>query len=246
MMRRIALVVALAPLAAQAAPLPPDYVAFKFAAAKPDSAARSAPMVDENKYDVLLCDTPPATAGSLPGRTVDFATLAMHQVRLRRDLVTLGYPVDVVDSELARSESELLLQIEARPNAGLSTDSEEHSRRRLAGRLNAVRVARRLDVPVIITVGGCGAAEEPVTFRLQPRGQAFVIPAFFFAACRARGVDPYDRRSCTGWGEVLDGRQAYLSGDYVYAANWPGGRTRRGTVRIEGETPPPVVLRPAG
>lgn len=232
-----------------AAQLPATYQAYRTAAPEYISSQRllrsDAELRREPYYDLLQCLEPPSTAAPLSRVAAEESLLAIVQSVMRVNLKRLGYPAALVDREVNAWERAQLAAIAA----NTSDNVKAASTHALARRLNAYRLANTPQLAEIIDDGGCGGGEMPITFDMQPNGRAFIIPRFYFLACRAGRVDPYDRDRCQGWGEVFDGREMFLWGDYIYTAMWSGGLARRGTLRIEGngdEEQPPIVLRPGG
>lgn len=160
-----------------------------------------------------------------------------------RRLAELGYPSAIVEQEVGRWETATLAIIMRSEDPDIYAQS--------AGLAGASEHWRKANAPrsrPVIAEGGCGAAEGPVRFELRPTGSLAVIPRFYFAACQAGGIDPYDRRRCLGWGEAAIDRDVYLSGNYAYDATWPDGRRRRGDVRIDAgedeKAGSPIIVTP--
>ena len=88
-------------------------------------------------------------------------------------------------------------------------------------------------LPPVVVQGGCGAGETAVLLRTSPaRATVWLITQFSFDVCKAKGLDPWDRGACGRWGEVALERKTYLSGSYVYQAQWVGGVKTRGQTSV--------------
>lgn len=198
---------------------------------------------DREPYDVIHCLAAPAAVGDQPGVTSLMAVLAIEAAVTRADLQTLGYPKAVIEDEVSRWESATLAIIMRNEDADIYSRSAT-----LARGLETWRKSHAPRLRPLVAEGGCGAGEGPVRFDLRPKGRLALIPRFYFAACQADGIDPYDRRRCQGWGEVAMDRDIYLSGNYAYAASWADGRSRRGDLRIDPgddeEAGPPIIVTP--
>lgn len=65
--------------------------------------------------------------------------------------------------------------------------------------------------------GGCGDGGAETAFKTSPpNGRIFMITAFDYALCSARGIDPTDMISCEAWTEVHAGQYFLASGKYKY------------------------------
>ena len=77
------------------------------------------------------------------------------------------------------------------------------------------------------------------------RAVVWFITQFSFEVCKAKGLDPWSLDACGRWGEMALGRKTYLSGTYVYQAQWAGGAKARGQTSVQpgdDDTGPPVVV----
>ncbi len=224
-----------------------SYASFREAAASYVTAEKllidAKAAADREPYDVIHCLAAPATVGDQPGATSLMAALAIEAAVTRADLRTLGYPQALIESEVGRWETATLAIITRTKEADIYAQSKT-----LAQGLETWRKSHAPRLRPLVAEGGCGAGESPVRFDLRPRGRLELIPRFYFAACQAGGIDPYDRRRCQGWGEVALDRNVYLSGNYAYAASWADGRSRRGVLRIdpgdEEKAGPPIIVTP--
>lgn len=161
---------------------------------------------------------------------------------LRRSLRLIGYSPAVIDGPLAEYASEAVRATDA--------DSGQEGYARLAAALDRKRATLQPDLPPIRAEGGCGAAETPIIVKSRPTGgRVWLITKFAFDLCRARRLDAWDRIACDRWSEVGPDRAVQLSGNYVYQAEWPGGRRARGTRRIDpvageddGDTPQIITV----
>lgn len=211
------------------------------------------PVVDGN-YDV---------AG---GAQQAAAQRAIDAAILRRDLITLGYPAEVVKPLLdqwardAATEAGLPEEEQAKRSEaalqGTTRDAFNHNDIGFGGGVAEVRLIKALrawrdahpGVPdVSYSAGECGAGEEPMRFMMEPRGRLYLIPAFYATACEKGGIDPFDLKRCRPWTEIPMGSSVELSGDYAFLAVFDDGRTKRGRgVRLDGqeEGEPPIVVRP--
>ncbi len=82
--------------------------------------------------------------------------------------------------------------------------------------------------PEIMTREGCGAGETEVVIRTEPVGaKVAYITEFKHMLCEVRNLDPYDSTACSGWIDAVKDVE-YLSGKYVYVANWPDGKSTSG------------------
>jgi hypothetical protein len=220
---------------------------------------------DDIDYGLTLDDTgsnAPAYRASWPARTIR----AIDGALLRRDLRILGYPGDLVDAAVvefsrggeAPEPGPEIQSAAARDPEWVAYTSELGDSPWGAGtptgrfllRLWRYRRDQAPDLVLIRSGGDCGAGEMPIRFDIEPDGgRAFFITAFDLRVCRLSGGDPYDRRRCSRWREVLEGRDTWLSGRYAYAVEWPDGRSRRGELPIEpvynaaAPEPPSIVLR---
>ena len=186
--------------------------------------------------------------------------LALRVASLSADLARAGYAADVYRRPVAHYEHEMLAAIAAMELRGGNefedtaqnalADREQALLKQAASEIDAARAVRQPNLPPVRAEGGCGASEEPFLIHTAPTGgRVWLATKFAFDVCRARRLDPWDRQACR-WKEVDPENEAYLSGTYVYQAEWPGGAKGRGTRTLDGkgvnddEKPTIVTVRP--
>ncbi|MBA3811561.1 MAG: hypothetical protein H0X27_07965 [Caulobacteraceae bacterium] len=236
---------------------PPDYAAFKAAAAEFAKGETHLIQVDgepgeARHFDLMDCAEADRVKEPAGQAASPLETLARRVALLQRSLLTAGYPPELFETALRDYERRELAYWAAAAPTELEVPDQSGDRyaralTRLASDIEAARQTRRPDLPAIIVEGGCGAAESPAVIRSDPPGgRVWVITKFAFDVCKASRRDPWDRETCARWSEMDPGRPAELSGNYAYQARWPDGSTGRGTRRIEqapGDTPAVYLVR---
>ena len=105
------------------------------------------------------------------------------------------------------------------------------------GLANAIEERRKRLEPGAIPTGpggGCGAGEQPYLVKTDPPGgRVWLTTKFSFDLCRAKRLDQWDLKSCR-WTELAPDDVEYLSGRYVYQAQWGGGQSKRGIRMFDG------------
>lgn len=224
-------------IAPSPAPTPPPTAtppADALAQAAADYAAGEKPLVlaegmegqPARYFDVIDCNEEMRGAEPGEGPAHPDEVIARRVALLRRSLQLLGYSPAVIEEPLATYAAEAVHETDL--------ESRQPDYQHLAAALEAKRAALQPDLPPIRAEGGCGAAETPILVRTRPAGgRVWLITKFAFALCRARHLDPFDRMACDRWREVGPDRPVQLSGNYVYQAQWPGGKSARGEQPID-------------
>lgn len=222
------------PQAVAAGELPP--AAFDIFDCSEDYASQEVVEIDRNE----------AEAEALARR------VALLEKRMRQE----GYRPEIYKAPLLAYEKAVLALLGDAPAPAFGDDAysawEENLHRpfaALAERIEKKRAELQPDEVPIIQQGGCGASEA--AFRITPQpddGRVWMITQFAFDVCRVRRRDPWSLATCR-WAEVRPERPAYLSGNYVYQAKWPGGAAGRGKVNLDGSfdedgEPDTVAVRP--
>lgn len=176
-----------------------------------------------------------------PSKGIDLALIALRVVELEQYLYLTGLPKDALGTELRGFEVALL------PFAGKANLDQQFKvkAKRLVRSLNTIssRGKGTKKIRFVEQEGECGAGEVSVKIKTQPTGGSiYMIPTFFFKACSLQGVDPYDRRLCGGWLDVVSST-SMLSGSYNYLVQWRDGSSKKGTFscREACKTATPVV-----
>ncbi|WP_309606227.1 hypothetical protein [Phenylobacterium sp.] len=245
--------IALAATTAASAPSadPADYRAAR-TAARALSRTTQANFTDSEAhpgrkvFDLEFCtERDPEVGGATEGRTMALEDLALKVSEMEAGLTRGGYSAAVFAGPLRLYEQQALARIAARTahprrrgsDDPWATDADDAAQEAsLASMGRAVEAARaRLQprLPPVVVQGGCGAGETAVLLRASPaRATVWLITQFSFDVCKAKGLDPWDRGACGRWGEVALDRKTYLSGSYVYQAQWAGGVKTRGQTSV--------------
>lgn len=186
-------------------------------------------------FEVIDCNEGARSVEVAEPDETDAALFALAQrvVLLERALKRDGYSDAVAQSLRDYEQRELARLIEGRAPApgdfseaarGFAEDPEGRELYRFAEAAEARRARLQPDAPPILAEGGCGAGETPYFIRTLPaNGRAWLITEFYFQLCRRRGLDPWNREDCSGWGETIPTEERYLAGRYRYQARWPDG-----------------------
>lgn len=184
--------------------------------------------------DIVNCNADEPDPDLVPAGQMVLARLALQIARIEDELSRAGYRRDIFDQPLAAYEQERLIAITAARDRHATSpeaaedDWENGPVARLAGALEARRARLQPRLPPIVAEGGCGAGEVMYRIRTLPgNGRVWLINAFAFHVCRARGADPWRIDDCR-WTEADLDRAAPLSGRYMYRVRWPDGAERRG------------------
>jgi hypothetical protein len=226
---------------------------------------------DGARYDILGCGGFFITPEESDEATQRYGNTALEIARMRRDLVTIGYPADVYAAPLATYERHLVEQAKRRtpdqvlmalgigpdeiydalPEAEDEAEVGEPPEAALARTIEANRARMARHLPGVIADGGCGdAPPAPVILRTEPPGgEVLLISAFAFKVCTRKLPNPWDRFTCR-WKEVETGKPAEIRGRTVYQIRWPDGAARRGIREFElnynDNTPTTVTFRKTG
>lgn len=246
-------VIALAATTAVSAPGvdPADYVAAR-TAARALSRTTQANFTDSEihpgrkVFDLEFCSERDVEVGSATeGRATALEDLALKVSEIEAGLTRGGYSAAVFAGPLRLYEQQGLARIASRAahprrrgadDPWLTDADAEALEANLSSMGRAVEAGRaRLQprLPPVVVQGGCGAGETAVLLRTSPaRATVWLITQFSFEVCKAKGLDPWDRGACGRWGEVALERKTYLSGAYVYQAQWGGGVKTRGQTSV--------------
>jgi hypothetical protein len=205
----------------------------------------------EAPYDVITCVSGSDFIGTwLPDtdRLHALADLAGRIVILRNDLRKIGYPEQVWRPILiAFEESQLKLITEG---LGFSNDWEQRPtyknevafEERLVLTLNDYHRNQNSQLPEAIREGGCGAGEISIKIRVSPPdGEVLFVPKLLYRYCAAQGVNADDPQACAYWNRAADSTLYDVSGSYQYAAHWPDGASKRGSVDFSKYHPDQIV-----
>lgn len=206
-------------------------------------------------YDVRGCGGYAIVPADADKATLRYGDTALEIARIRRDLMTVGYPAAVfaeplavyerrlVEQATARSEKEVLMRLGigpeeiydplANPDPPPLADEAEPGAEpdeALAAAIEANRRRLAPKLPAVVAEGGCGdAPPAPVIVRTEPPGaNVMLISAFAFKVCTRKLANPWDRFACR-WTEVETGKPTEIRGRSVYQIRWPDGTERRGT-----------------
>jgi hypothetical protein len=251
--------------AAGASAYPADYVAARTAARA--LMRKTQPNFTDSEthkglriFDVEYCTERDEEVGPEPTwRAMAVEDLALKVSEIEAGLTNGGYSETVFGPPLQQYERRELARIAARavhpPKRNSSGDdpaeeayeqAQDASLAALARGVEAGRLSRQPWLKPVVSQGGCGAAEAPVVLRSDPaRAVVWFITQFSFEVCKAKGLDPWNLDACGRWGEMALGRKTYLSGTYVYQAQWAGGARTRGQTSVQpgdDDTGPPVVV----
>ena len=251
--RGACLAIALAATSAVSAPSadPADYVAAR-TAARAASRATQANFTDSEVhpgrkvFDLEFCSERDVEVGAeLDGRATAMEDLALKVSEIEAGLTRGGYAAAVFAGPLRRYEQQALARIAVRAahprqhgrGDPWSTDPDDAARdadlTAMGRAVDAARARLQPRLPPVVVQGGCGAGETAVLLRADPaRATVWLITQFSFEVCKAKGLDPWDRGACGRWGEVALERKTYLSGSYVYQAQWGGGVKTRGQTSV--------------
>jgi hypothetical protein len=212
-------------------------------------------------YDMIDCDPLYDVPDGVDEETAERMQLALEVAKYRRELATIGYPLEVYDQPLLDYErwvltgavprwGERFAALAARypdgPPEGFyaqdRSDEEIAEMESLSyGMLGALRgelETRRQRLSPrsarIVVEGGCGAGESEFEIRLVPaNGELWLINAFAFRVCERKVADPWNHRACS-WSQYGAGDTTFASGRYMYEARWPNGTVQRGAKVLEG------------
>jgi hypothetical protein len=192
------------------------------------------------------------------GRAGSVETLARRIAFLELNFAAAGYRREVYKAPLAAYEDWSLAAIvqgeEPLGNGdapGLSGPAHEQAQLRFATQVEANRSKLQPTLPRVVVEGGCGAGGTSYLIKTQPAGgRVWLVTRFGFNACRAMGLEPWDREKCNRWYEADPDQPMSLSGTYVYQASWRNGARGRGEKRLESteadpEKMPVVTIRPS-
>ena len=189
---------------------------------------------DADSFDVYDCSfgSRAREAGAEAGGKPGLQEAALGFAEMESSLRKAGYSEAVTRDPLAAFEAELLAQAGSAPSSGGDSngaDAVSATFGVLAGRLEANRSRLQPEAPPIVSEGGCGAGEVATRFVASPpNGRIWLASKFSYNVCRVQGLDPWDRGRCQRWTEANQDQADFLSGRYVYQAEWPDGHVERG------------------
>jgi hypothetical protein len=236
-----------------AAPKEPDYYPAGYSEMKAAAAIfakENFGMPGEGVHAIEDCQEPFENEEIDPAgdrKTLELEALARRVAKQEHFLSQL-YPSEVYEQPLSdyeRAALELALEMPPPPDysdpnraENPAYDEWESKGWKLKERLaNAIEERRRRLAPkarATIVGGECGAGEQPFIVKTNPAdGRVWLTTKFSFDLCRARKLDPWNVEACR-WTELSPEKESYLSGRYVYLAQWPGGGQRRGVRAFDG------------
>jgi hypothetical protein len=176
-------------------------------------------------------------------KIVPLANLAVDATKWSRNLQLMKYPDQVWEPRLRSYETAQLGEM--RRAQGRQLEDRLLGRRQtfmkqFAAQLSSYQRSHPT-LGKVVNEGSCRrpndnyvrAGNRALEIATDPTGgSVFLIPTFFYELCRAQNIDPDDTARCNRWREAISGRQASVSGDYVYFVRWPDGATRRGKLSV--------------
>lgn len=191
--------------------------------------------------DIFRCYPPYYTGDDPYEREYFYKRLAEQSIFVARRLEEAGYKPDVYKNPIRDYEIRNIYRsyrivtpiVKFDSDYGLIRDDDQEFFI-LTTRIEKNRRLIQPDSLPIVAIGECGDGDVPYIFTTDPpNGSLWIIPEFDALICKRRGIDPWSKRRCFGWFEA-DG-EVYLSGRYLFTAQWPDGSVRKGIRLFEAD-----------
>ena len=187
------------------------------------------------------------TNNAVPDWALLMFSLAKGVAQLRQTAIAAGYPEESWKGDLITHEETNLQKIiplviknstqsKATPKVSIQYPTS------IVEAMNAYRVRKRLKLPALQDIDGCGAGEASVSLKTIPdASKIFIIPEFFALICEKTGR--YTTiEACPYWRDVPKTNDLEVSGLYRFVILWSSGAARKGKLDFDKFLKPGEVI----
>ncbi|MXO88246.1 hypothetical protein [Alteraurantiacibacter aestuarii] len=192
--------------------------------------------------DIFHCYPPYYTGDDPEYRNEFYNRLAKQTVGIERRLREAGYLSEIYQGPLRDYEIRSIYRSYRIVAPHVSTNQFDGVLRGdpefkiLTMRIEQNRRVMQSESLPIVASGECGDGDVPYLFSTIPANASlWIIPEFDSLICERRAIDPWNRDQCFGWYESTPSEEVYLSGRYLFVAEWPDGTVRRGRRLFEAD-----------